>query len=333
MTINEEPIFIVGNHRSGTSLLRNLFDSHPDLAVFPFEYHFFKFAGYWVDYYPFKRKLNDYTTTQIIHSLLESYEIANRDKAKDSQGERTLAYDIDLDAALDYFDKAINESDSNKDIFEETIRFSYCQATKKAMGNKRLVEKSVENQEFVRELMDWFPKAKFIHVIRNPYDNFVSYRRYLQNYNNGKYPYLKSVFLALKHGYYWALKNKSLGNYYNLNYEDLVKNPLNTMLGLCDFLNLEYDKILLRPTNAGQYWEGNSVSGEKFNGVSTNRLNKWRSEIKPLEIHLVNKFFSEVLFEFGYDQIPTPKRKYWIPYKKERPNKYIFNRLLKYFMH
>ena len=46
-----EPIFILGCTKSGTTLLRNLFDGHPQLFVVPSESHFFQNARFWVSYY------------------------------------------------------------------------------------------------------------------------------------------------------------------------------------------------------------------------------------------------------------------------------------------
>lgn len=36
-TFKDRPIFICGHPKSGTSLLRNLLDNHPQLAVYPEE--------------------------------------------------------------------------------------------------------------------------------------------------------------------------------------------------------------------------------------------------------------------------------------------------------
>lgn len=46
----ESPIFILGCHKSRTSLLRALFDGHDDLFVVPFETHFFQRTGHVIDY-------------------------------------------------------------------------------------------------------------------------------------------------------------------------------------------------------------------------------------------------------------------------------------------
>ncbi|MEE9162080.1 MAG: hypothetical protein V3U35_03825 [Candidatus Neomarinimicrobiota bacterium] len=44
------PIFLLGAHKSGTSLLRSLFDGHPDLFAVPVEAHFFQLTGSWINY-------------------------------------------------------------------------------------------------------------------------------------------------------------------------------------------------------------------------------------------------------------------------------------------
>ena len=44
------PIFVLGCHKSGTSLLRSIFDGHPDLFVIPREGHFFENLKWWVRY-------------------------------------------------------------------------------------------------------------------------------------------------------------------------------------------------------------------------------------------------------------------------------------------
>ena len=46
----DKPIFILGCTKSGTTLMRNLFDGHPDLFVIPFESHFFQNTGRGIEY-------------------------------------------------------------------------------------------------------------------------------------------------------------------------------------------------------------------------------------------------------------------------------------------
>ena len=42
MNLKDRPVFICGHPKAGTSLLRNLMDSHPQLVVYPEESVFFR---------------------------------------------------------------------------------------------------------------------------------------------------------------------------------------------------------------------------------------------------------------------------------------------------
>ena len=53
------PVFILGSHKSGTSLLRSLLDSHPKLYIIPFETHFIASLGRWVQYSYRRQKPNE----------------------------------------------------------------------------------------------------------------------------------------------------------------------------------------------------------------------------------------------------------------------------------
>ena len=44
--LNKAPLFICGCPKSGTTLLRSLFDGHPERLVFPMEMKFFRYTDY-----------------------------------------------------------------------------------------------------------------------------------------------------------------------------------------------------------------------------------------------------------------------------------------------
>ena len=74
------PIFILGSHKSGSSLLRSLLDGHPRLFVFPKEIHFFQYAGYWVDYRLRAAKPAQLSREQLIERLYEIVSGYNRSR-------------------------------------------------------------------------------------------------------------------------------------------------------------------------------------------------------------------------------------------------------------
>jgi hypothetical protein len=188
----------------------------------------------------------------------------------------------------------------------------------------RFVEKSVENAEFAGVLKNLFPKARFIHVVRNPYAVVVSTRKY--SARRGKYPYLGIIFEACEHSYYFAQSNpRFIPNYLILRFEDLILGTENKMREVASFIDVPFHKSMLLPTVLGKIWQGNSVSGKTFNGVSSTPHSSWKNEIKPLEVALVNILFEHVLETYGYEKIHSSTLPI-MPMKKESLRNYITNR-------
>ncbi|MFQ5335223.1 MAG: sulfotransferase, partial [Flavobacteriales bacterium] len=59
------PVFICGAHKSGTSLMRSLLDSHPELFVIPFETHYFQNVKHWVNN-PYRKQFPESISTEEI---------------------------------------------------------------------------------------------------------------------------------------------------------------------------------------------------------------------------------------------------------------------------
>ncbi|MGA1778589.1 MAG: sulfotransferase [Schleiferiaceae bacterium] len=88
------PIFILGSHKSGTSLLRSLLDGHPDLFVIPFETHFMALLGRWITYsYRKQAPVDDANFLEGLVEILESYA-----QSVDRQADVVLGYRLDMDA-------------------------------------------------------------------------------------------------------------------------------------------------------------------------------------------------------------------------------------------
>jgi len=191
------------------------------------------------------------------------------------------------------------------------------------------VEKSVENAEFAIEWQRLYPKARFVHIIRNPYSNLVALRKYAgysERWKN-RFPYLKTSLYSMQNSFYFLYKNNmNMDNYKVIRYEDLISEPKAIVQELCKFLNISFEESLLQPTILGNPWQGNSTSGKEFKGISNYNLDSWKSEITTLEIQIINQFFDFVLKDFNYPELDN--RKKWFPEKKEHFGTFIQNRLL-----
>ena len=169
-----------------------------------------------------------------------------------------------------------------------------------------------------------FPNSKFIHIIRNPYSNLVSLIRY-----KGKksYPTLEKIVSTLVQSHYYMYRNERLiSNYKIIKYEDLVSDTEETMKSIALFLNIEYNENLVIPTVNGKKWEGNSVTKERFDGVSDKRLNSWKNQIRDWEIQVINNNLEHVLKRFSYPKLIPGKMVYY-KHPTESIRKYIVNRI------
>jgi len=325
----ENPVFILGSHKSGTSLLRSLLDGAPELFVVPIEAHFFQHGGLWVDYALRRSLPSDLTFDELIERFTEYIRRTNEkslEKGRTSDSVLPGRWDVNLFRAylrevgaerfkeagfrgfLDSYVEAIHAS-----LYREPPRVS------------RFVEKSVENAEWAVLLKRLYPDAKFIHLLRNPYATLVSIRRHV---GRKRYPFLGRILSALENSFYYLYRNPLLiAEYKIVRYEDLVTKPREVMQDIAGFIGIEFSESLLQPTVLGVPWGGNSTSGEQFEGISTRPLVHWRQEIQPLEIAFVNVLFEHVIRDYEYQSLPV-KGSLYRPCPGERWKVYLANRVL-----
>lgn len=316
------PIFILGCHKSGTSLLRSLLDGHGELVVFPREVHFFHHAGAWIDY-PLRGALPvERDKAAFMASVVKRMEGARRNIDPYADSPPSIRYDLErFTSCFGAF-----EPKALKELYEAFAASLYCSLFGARLSNgARIVDKSVENAEYAGVLRWMFPDCSFIHIVRNPYATIVAIRR-----SRGRkgYPEMDKAARSLYSSYYYLFKNRMyLDRYLVVRYEDLVNNTRAVMSQVSDFLHIRFTGNLLAPTVLGTPWQGNSTSDMPFSGVSGHPLTAWKESINDFEVHLVNRIAGPVLQEYGYDQM-VPQSGSRRRVKGETLLTYIKNRVL-----
>jgi protein-tyrosine sulfotransferase len=328
----KQPIFILGTHKSGTSLLRSLFDGHPDLFAVPIEVHFFKRIEDWVTYPLMFTRPAKISIDKFIENTLQHIRYCNTVENPQTDG---ISKDIfDVPKFENYMRSNLAElSDLETNlascfaIYMKAIYYSIYGT--ELEGTKRVVEKSVGLAEFALDLQQMFPDSVFIHIARNPYSNIVSMRKYRMNFTkNNFYPWLGYDYRSLYNSFYFLKRNQRLiRNYKVIRYEDLVTDPISTIKLICEFSNLPFLDSMLSPTYLQKDWQGNSTTAEQFKSISPSRLQGWQDDITPLEAKLINKHLKHVLDEFGYELF-EPSGSVFVPSPRELPRKYLANRFL-----
>src|SRR4030095_9600560 len=279
---NKNYVFILGPHKSGSSLLRSLLDGHPDLFVIPIETHYFSISRrFWVNYFLWSQRprvknsdperfvdhIRSYINTSSNYRDIERGDIIH--------AERFSKY------LIEHWEEVKNTKDEIANYFDALYYSIHSRPIDK---NLIVVEKSVSNAENATRLQKLFPNAKFIHLIRNPYDNLLSFRNY--RLRQGKrFPSLRDLVESLKVNYYYLYKNQELiDSYFVLKYEDLVTDTENQMRAISKFLEIPFNTTLLVPTTNGSPWEGNSSQDKKFTGISKERIGHIDKQITKVEV-------------------------------------------------
>jgi len=325
--MNQSPIFLFGPHKSGTSLLRSLLNGHNDLFTIPIESHIFMLLGYWIDNEYRKQKPENVQSGEILERfcnfIKENNQLDNPFGGSNATG---FFNENKFKQSMENIQDAFDDK-KTIELYFESIHQSLNDSE---LGDLRVVEKSVENAEFALELNKYFPNAKFVHIIRNPYANLVSMRKFKMTGN--QYPILRRILKTLYNSYYFLEKNKRLiENYHVLKYEDLVSSPEATMNQICDFLEIDFEPILLSPTKSGKIWTGNSMSGEKFNKISKSRIGSWKEEISSMEVSYINNLFPFVIENYAYEKFEM-NGAFWKPEKGEDLKRYFANRFYKFYL-
>lgn len=320
--ISYRPVFILGSHKSGTTLMRSLLDGHSDLSVLPFEAHVFCHLNRWICY-PYQKSMpSEITTEKFIESTIQWIRKVNSNL--DPYADKRVGLIINEEAFITEINKI-----STMDLLD--VIPTYYKAILEAVNinstsdTKRFVEKSVEQAEYAVDLKKVFPDAIFIHMIRNPYANIVSIRKYK---GITKYPDLEPISKALFSSFYYLYRNRHLiDNYHVVKYEDLVSNTRKVMKNISITLGIDFETGTLIPTSNGALWKGNSVTNKTFSGVTSERAQLEESDITEIEKEIINKFFSKILEDFSYPVIKR-NRSIFLKNRKEDVKTYIKNRCM-----
>jgi hypothetical protein len=294
------------------------------LNVVPIESHYFEHSGYRVSYpLRFQEGEKHRGDENFLHSALNG--LKGYEAASEEGGDLQAPVSFDLDAF-----RSGMEGNLEKDGPDRMDR--YFRSLMKASGlpvdqNGIWVEKSVEHFEFILLLKRWFPDARFVHILRDPYANLVSLRKFRTR--SGVYPFLPPLIESLRwHRHHWLRAKEAIEGHFTVHFEKLLREPENTMRSLAQKLELPFDPILLKPSSLGREWKGNRITGEEVDGFATERAEDWKEEIFPHEIFLLNHGLKDLIELSGYERIRFAggflKRA-----KGEAFKTYISNRLFK----
>ncbi|HEX6995192.1 MAG TPA: sulfotransferase [Gammaproteobacteria bacterium] len=263
-------LFIVGMPRSGTKLLRDLLNRHPDIAIFPNESHFFPRMPALI------RKHGDPRLRECFARLYAELEGTRFMRRLRAGG---IAIDRD-----DWFARV--RGGGAADVLDALFA---CYA---AMTGRRIVgDKTPDYLTEVPVLSGFFPDARFVHIVRDPRDYVVSMRKAWGKSLPRAAQRWKTSIRKLRHDV-----ARADVDFIELRYEDLVTSPRDVLGRLCAFIGVPFCDAMLsleRPSeNLGDTRGETSIVASNFG--------KWRRELGDGEVRRVERIAGAVMAELGY---------------------------------
>ena len=270
----DNPIFIFGCPRSGTSLLSRILNAHPNIAI-PFESHLYEHLyamveGYGDLHIPRRRE-------RLVNDILRMEDM--KEWVPPLSAEQALA--------------AIHRYDFHG-IFDGIL-----QAWALSQGKTRWGEKTPQHMFYWRDILQGFPNLRVIHLVRDGRDVALSYRE---------------AFFGPKHIYPIALRwvkylnaaeevGDCLGRraFLQVYYEDLLSDPQQEIRRICDFLGEEFTPQMLSFHNSGLPYPTDQRNAENLRKpILTENTNKWRKHMTTRDLRIFEAVAGSFLEQYGY---------------------------------
>lgn len=273
----EEPFFIVGAPRSGTTMLSVMLDRHSNISIPP-ETQFFNDLQPGLQAVLAHKEIGD-----LVSFVLKS--------------ERIKDLEISHEEVMEGFTSA---GDRERDLFLALLK-----AYSKKTGCKKIGEKSPLHLLHLPKICKHFPQAKIVCIVRDGRDVVRS----LMNVPWAEPDNPRRFYLFCQH---WneavekiiqAQRSNFRDRFYLLTFEQLLRDPEQQLQDVCRFIGVEFEtqQFLAQTASATvpaweQNWKGKAV--EKLDSA---RIQVWKKEATPEEKYAMNILMGDALQKMGYD--------------------------------
>ncbi|MCH4552109.1 sulfotransferase family protein [Aestuariibaculum lutulentum] len=266
------PIFVFSLPRSGSTLLQRVLMTHPDIC---------SVAEPWI--------LLPFLYSRKKKGVLAEFSQLGSKKAIDDFINNLPNKDEDYNKELGCFIKKLYEMQcSNGEVY--------------------FLDKTPRYHLIIPEIVELFPKAKFIFLFRNPIHVMTSI---METWCDGGFYGLFSYKIDLNRGVpnlangYLKIKDKALA----ISYEELIQDSENTTKIICKYLDLNFDPNMLenfsRQKTKGRM--GDPIGVKRYSKIEKDSLQKWKRVLNNrYRINVMKKYIislnNEDLIIHGYDK-------------------------------
>ena len=271
--------FLFGFERSGTTLLSMMMGAHPRLSC-PLSV-----TGTWWEFADRMEKFGGLREEEDIRRMVAAL----------AAHERLRFWKVD-------FDEAEIAAQIRPGRYDDVVK-AFHAATARAEGKVSWVNMDIATLFRLEDVAHLFPAARFVQIVRDGRDVALSFKGY-------RYGGLNALEVADR----WSRATVAadrIGNargpdrYLRIRYEDLIALPEQTLDRLCDFMGEAFDPAMLDysgdvsrkvPDATRDLWPVLDRPPQ------TDRIGRWKREMKPSERYVIEEAAGEALDRFGYER-------------------------------
>lgn len=279
---NIVPVFIVGSGRSGNTLLRRMLMGSPEIYIPPETYVIGKSIS------EFEKNTDvqwQYLCRMILSLFSESADFSTFPTQ-------------DIDPLLEKISSCPEETRSYAYIIDQFFTYMASQVRPSA---SRWGDKTPLNAFCLDEISRAFPKARYVHIVRNGIDVVASYLKM------GRYTEIESAcrrWIRATHACR-TFGERHPHAYLELRYEDVVENPVEGGRMLFDFAGIEFDEsmiIMPPPPEVLGDVDHRAHYRNVQEPVTSASIGRGRRMFSDRQIEQIMGLIGDQLREFGYPQ-------------------------------
>ncbi|MEX2624536.1 MAG: sulfotransferase [Acidimicrobiia bacterium] len=273
--------FFVGCGRSGTTLLRAMFDSHPQVFI-PDEVSFVVRLSSPRNRWRYQRG-NSFDRAALLHLLRRNNSFRRWGLPE------SFLRDLEADESL------LSFSDVMRSVYgAQAIRYN----------KSKYGDKTPMHVLHMPQLLRLFPEARFVHIIRDGRDvasSYMSIKEWGPNtLEQAALDWRRRLTIGRRDG-------RVIGprSYMEIRYEDLVVDPATVVREVCQFLELDFDEVMLRYHERAQSVIGDvrfPVRHQHLRLPPTPQLRDWRRDMPSEAVTKFELLAGGVLAELGYER-------------------------------
>jgi hypothetical protein len=287
ITLQERPIFVTGSERSGTTLIMTILGCHPRIAVPEVTWYYPRFRPYLFTY-------GDLTETCNLRTLTDEM----------AYGLRKPFFGMDVNPAT--FGEEICTRAASRESSFAGVFCAMLDRYAEHAGKPRWGEKTPYNLFYIEQILADFPNAQIVFITRDGRDVSAEFLDASFGPTN--------IYAAARlwHEAQQAVKpwreKLPADQWYDIDYEEFVRDPVPQMQRLCDFLGEDYsdDLLAFHKTPTAQRRGQTKDNAALAYPISDKYVGRYKRELSVRDQQIMAWVAGDSLRELGYGDILEP---------------------------